>query len=228
MPKSLADGKTKFTVLTTAPALPGAPTLTELNAGIQAAANILASDFTFGATDSDTVGERSLADKNNVNALSASNYTAGITVFRYFDTTTGVVATSEDTLFTAVKAKGTELWCYARKMGKDAGDAWASTDEIYLGAKVITDEPAPPSDLGGYIKFRVPMQVQAAYPFITAGPAPAAWAATTAYTVGTAVTTGGGTLQCIDAGTSAASAPTLPASVGGTVVDGSVTWQRIA
>lgn len=228
MPRSLADGKTKFTICTTKPALPGSPTITELNAGIQAAANILASDFTFGATDSDKVAERSLADKNNANALSASNYSAGVTAFRYFDAVTGVVAPSEDTLFTALKAKGTELWCYARRTGKDATAAWVATDEIFLGAKVITDGPTPPSDLGGYIKFRVPMEVQEAYPFITAGPAPAAWAATTAYTVGTAVTTGGGTLQCIDAGTSGGSAPTLPASVGGTVVDGTVTWQRIA
>jgi hypothetical protein len=169
MPRSLADGKTKFSILTTAPANPAAPTITELNAGIQAAANILASDFTWGATDSDTVAERSLADKNNVNALAASNYTAGVTAFRYFDDTTGAPDPTEDTLFAALQEKGTELWCYARRTGKDAGDAWAATDEIFLGAMVITDEPQPPSDLGGYIKFRVPMQVQAAYPFIAAG-----------------------------------------------------------
>lgn len=168
MPRSLADGKTKFTVLTTEPANPASPTITELNAGIQAAANILASDFTWGAADSDTVAERSLADKNNVNAYAASNYTAGITPFRYFDETTGAPDPTEDALFDAVKEKGTELWCYARRTGKDAGAVWAATDEIYLGAKVITDEPQPPSDLGGYIKFRSPMQVQEAYPFIAA------------------------------------------------------------
>lgn len=168
MPRSLADGKTKFTVLTTEPADPTEPTITELNAGIQAAANILASDFTWGAADSDTVAERSLADKNNVNAYAASNYTAGITPFRYFDETTGAPDPTEDALFDAVKEKGTELWCYARRTGKDAGAAWAAADEIFLGAKVITDEPQPPSDLGGYIKFRSPMQVQEAYPFIAA------------------------------------------------------------
>lgn len=168
MPRSLADGKTKFTVLTTEPANPASPTITELNAGIQAAANILASDFTWGAADSDTVAERSLADKNNVNAYAASNYTAGITPFRYFDETTGAPDPTEDALFDAVKEKGTELWCYARRTGKDAGAVWAAADEIFLGAKVITDEPQPPSDLGGYIKFRSPMQVQEAYPFIAA------------------------------------------------------------
>jgi hypothetical protein len=166
MPRSLADGKTKFTLLTTAPANPAAPTATELNAGIQADPSILASDFVWGATDSDTVAEKSLRDKNNANALGASNYQAGITPFRYFDDATGAVAPTEDTVFAAVQEKGTQLWGYARRNGKDADAAWAASDEIFLGAEVITDEPQPPSDLGGYIKFRVPMQVQKAYPFI--------------------------------------------------------------
>jgi hypothetical protein len=131
MPRSLADGKTKFTVLVAKPVNPLLPTITELNAGIQAAANILASDFTWGAADSDTVAERSLADKNNVNAYAASNYTAGITPFRYFDETTGAPDPTEDALFDAVKEKGTELWCYARRTGKDAGAAWAAADEIF-------------------------------------------------------------------------------------------------
>jgi len=168
MPRSLADGKTKFSILTTAPANPAAPTITELAAGIQAAANILASDFTWGAADSDTVAEKSLADKNNVNAYAASNYNAGVTVFRYFDETTGAPDATEDALFAAVQDKGTELWCYARRTGKDAGAAWAATDEIFLGGMVITDEPQPPSDLGGYIKYRAPMQMQQAWPFIAA------------------------------------------------------------
>ncbi len=171
MPRSLADGKTKLTVLTTAPADPENPTATELEAGIQADPNVLASDFLFGATDSDTVGEKSLRDKNNANALGASNYQAGITVFRYFDEMTGAVDPAEDELFEAVKLKGTELWVYARKSGKDAADVWEAADEFYLGALVITDEPQPPSDLGGYVKFRVPMQVQTAWPFGAVGPA---------------------------------------------------------
>lgn len=172
MPRSLADGHTKFTILTTAPADPAAPTATELNAGVDASDHILASDFTWGATDSDKVQEKSLATINNVNALGPSNYQAGITPFRYFDATTHNADATADETFAAVQTKGTELWCYARRNGKLSTDTWAASDEIFLGADVITDDPQPPSDLGGYIKYRVPMEVQEAYPFITVATGP--------------------------------------------------------
>lgn len=53
------------------------------------------------------------------------------------------------------------------------------------------------------------------------------WAATTAYTLGTAVELAGGQeIVVTTAGTSGASAPTAPGSIGGTVTDGTVTWTR--
>lgn len=166
MPKSLADGRTKFTILTDEPANPEAPTAAELNAGIDASCNILASDFVWGATDSDKVNEPALCEDSNANALSRSNYQAGVTPFRYFDEITKNPDAVEDAVFAALKTKGTEVWGYARKTGKKASEVWAAGDEIYFGAKVLTDEPQPPSDQGGYIKFRVPMEVQEGYPFI--------------------------------------------------------------
>lgn len=55
-----------------------------------------------------------------------------------------------------------------------------------------------------------------------------AWAASTTYAAASNVKVGAGILQATVAGTSAASAPTLPGSVGGTVTDGGVTWRRIS
>lgn len=61
-------------------------------------------------------------------------------------------------------------------------------------------------------------------------PAPA-WQATHAYVVGDLVSVGTGpvkTLRCTTPGTSGASVPTAPGSVGGTVIDGTVGWTRTA
>lgn len=56
-----------------------------------------------------------------------------------------------------------------------------------------------------------------------------AWAATTAYVQGATVKLAGGSrLEATTAGTSAGSAPAAPATIGGTVVDGGVTWTRIS
>lgn len=167
MPRSLADGHTKFIILTQEPANPAAPTVAELEAGIDASCAILNSDFTFGAADSDKVQEKALCTENNANSLGPSNYTAGITLFRYFDATnTGQADAVADAAFAACKVKGTELWCYGRRTAKKSTDAVAAEDELFLGAHVLVDEPQPPSDLGGYIKMRAPMEIQDAWPFI--------------------------------------------------------------
>ena len=167
MPKSLAQGRVKVAILTTAPANPAAPTLAELNAGINAACAILASDFALSAADSDKVAEAALCDAANVNALGAGNYTIGLTIFRFFNgASLGQADATADVLFTAAKTKGTTLWIYPRKTGKLETAAWAAGDEIYLGAEFLTDTPQDQS--GGFIKFRVPGEVQKAYPFIAA------------------------------------------------------------
>lgn len=165
MPKSLADGHIKFTILTTAPANPDAPTALELNAGIDASCNILKSDFAWTAADSDKIAEPALCATNNANSLGASNFSGGVTPFRYF-ATGGAPDPTEDAVFAAMQDKGTELWCYARKNGKLYSADWATADEIYLAGHVLTDEPQAPSETGGYIKFRVPLEFQEGWPFI--------------------------------------------------------------
>lgn len=169
MPRSLADGHIKFIICTQEPADATAPLASELAAGIDASDRILASDFTFGATDSDKVQEKSLAAQNNANAIAASNFAAAFTAFRYFDALTGAPDPAGDVVHDACKVKGTELWCYARKTGKKSTDPVEAADELFLGAHVITDNPQPPTDLGGYIKERIPCEVQDAWPFIEVG-----------------------------------------------------------
>lgn len=164
----LADGRTKFSVLTTKPINPALPLLTELNAGIDASCKVLQDNFNFGPTDSDKIAEKALCSTGNSNSLGASNGQAGFTIWRFFATSggSGGFDTTDDALFAAVKQKGSSLWLYARRTNKLATEAWAASDEIYYGAAVVTDTPQPP-DGGGFIKYRVPCEVQDAWPFIT-------------------------------------------------------------
>lgn len=167
MPKSLADGHIKFTILLDEPVDPANPTAAELNAGMDISCNVLKSDFTWTAGDSDKFAEPELCATNNANAIGAGNFTGGFTVFRYFDEVTGAVDLAEDEVYQAVKAKGTRIWGYARENGKLATAAWASGDEIYLGMEALTDTPQRPEP-GGFIKRRIPLEPQKGWPDIAA------------------------------------------------------------
>lgn len=167
MPRSLADGRTKFTLLTTKPANPSAPTVAELEAGIDASCAVLASDFNFGAAASDKLNEGALCEDSNAQTSTRSNYVAGFTVFRYFDSQGESALDEGDDVFQAVKVKGTTLWAYARRTPKRSTDPWEAGDEIFHGAEISTDNLTPPSDMGGWIKWRQDADTQAGYPFIT-------------------------------------------------------------
>lgn len=158
MPKSLADGHRKFTLLTTAPANPLLPTATELNAGIDASCQVLASDFSWGATDSDSVSEAALCEDANSATPGRSNWQAGVTFFRYFDTADKQAEVSEETGYQAAKAKGTTLYGYLRENGKKQAETWAADDEATF-IEVVTDRPQN-MDGTGFIKRRVPMLTQ--------------------------------------------------------------------
>lgn len=169
MPRVLADGKVKFTILTTAPVDPEAPTAAELNAGIDLSCKVLASDFEFGPTDSETIDEGALCDEGAAVAYGRSNYGAGFTLWRYY-LEAGGIDTTEDAGFEAVKSKGATLWGYKRMTDKKATEDWADGDEIAFGAEFTNDNPQ--AQTGGWQKYRVPGQVQKGYPFIEVAPAP--------------------------------------------------------
>lgn len=166
MARVLADGKTKFTVLTTAPENPAAPTATELNAGIDLSCDILSSDFTWTPTASDTVDEKALCATGNSVVFGSSNYDLGVTLWRQFDATTGAPDTANEAGWAALKEKGTTVWAYARESGKDSTEDWAADDETYLGGEVVTDLPTR-TDGTGFIKRRVILGAQRMHDNIT-------------------------------------------------------------
>lgn len=162
---TLADAMKKVSVMSTAPADMAAPTVTELTAGIDAAPRIVKSDFALGPTGSDTVDEVPLATKGNGKAWGPSNYEGSMSVFRYFDPSTGApetggAGTVGDALFQAVKTKGTTLWIAVRETSKDSTDPWLASDEVQV-YEVMTDDPQN-DDGTGYIKKVVKLSVLSA------------------------------------------------------------------
>lgn len=170
MPRVLAEGRTKFTILTTAPANPAAPTAAELSAGIDASCKVAKNGFSWTMADSETVDDSELCVSDNAVAPGKDNASLSFVVYRYY-LNAGGVDTANDTLFAAVKTKGTTLWGYARATEKLATAAWAATDAIYLGAEFWVDWPQYDQSGGGWQKFTVPCKANKTYPnIVVAGP----------------------------------------------------------
>lgn len=165
MPRSLASEGIKFTILTTKPADPAAPTATELNAGIDASCKVSRENFSWTPADSDTVDDPELCSTSKAVAPSYDNYNLSMQVYRYWLDEGGVDPTA-DALFAAIKDKGTTLWGYTRHTAQPYSDDWAAGDPIDLGAEFWTDWPQDPYG-GGWLKYRVPVHANAGWPQIT-------------------------------------------------------------
>lgn len=164
--KTAADGKKKLALLTTEPANPDAPTAAELNAGIDISCNVLDSDLNWTNTASATFDEKPACAKGQSLALGASNYDLGLTFLREWLEAGGPDIAGGDAGYQAVKTKDSTVWIYVRETDKDSDEAWAATDEIYLGGEVKSDSPARVNN-DGNIKRRVPFLPQRMYENIT-------------------------------------------------------------
>lgn len=169
MPKSLADGRIKISIMTAKPVDPYKTTVAELNAGIDAACRIVSTDYNLGATASETVNEKALCQEGNATTPTTSNYEGSFTVFRYFDPVTGKAESAAtgpggdvgDAVFQALKMKGSRVWIAQRFTSKKSTDAWAAGDEIEV-FEVVTDNPQS-AGAEGYIKKKISLFVQDAW-----------------------------------------------------------------
>lgn len=157
MPRALAEGKTKVALLTVKPADPYAPTVTELEAGLDISCAVMSSDYSVGAAASETVDEKPLCVEGAAVTFGASNATIEFTLFREFNEDGSPVEPADDEIgdaaFQAVKEKGARLWIYQRETNKKSRDAWEAGDEVE-GFEFITDNPQQ-VDRTGFIKKRV-------------------------------------------------------------------------
>src|SRR3954466_1825972 len=128
MPKTLADGRTRLVALTTKPANPSAPTVTELTAGVDLSCKVLKSDYRLSPVASDTVADSELCSEGNAVVYGASNYEGTVTPFRYPDPD-GQPDATEDEPYETLRTKGTYLWLVERE-GPHYDEPFAAGDEV--------------------------------------------------------------------------------------------------
>lgn len=163
--KTLADGKTKLVILTTAPADPSAPTVAELAAGTDVSTMVAKSGTRVSATGSDTVNDSPLSASSNAVVYGASNYEGAVVPYWLLDPVDGSYTAGDNAAFEALTPKGTVVWFVLREgPGFDLAMVAADVVDVY---KIITDNPQKPTETGAYIKRTIPVAVQAAYEHVT-------------------------------------------------------------
>lgn len=112
-------------------------------------------------------------------------------------------------------------------MGLFGNDVPTAAQPLYRGILTIGRKPSLGGEIGssGY-EFEFEWKLEGE-PVKDTGVYPA-WMASTAYTLGARVKVGAAVLEATIAGTSGATSPTPPATVGLTVVDGGVTWKKVS
>ncbi|MFI8778224.1 hypothetical protein ACIGH6_14225 [Brachybacterium paraconglomeratum] len=166
MPKSKAEGREKWILLSAPPADPTAVTLTEATAGIDASCALSSADSRISAAASATFSDPAICDEIAVTEFGQSNYEGNIAPFRFWsdDGTSEVGSEGQvrDEVFQAVKEKDTELYILLRDTSKLSRDALEVGDEYEL-YQVVTDTPQRPSSREGYQKRIVPLAIRNAW-----------------------------------------------------------------
>jgi hypothetical protein len=158
MPRTLADKRERWVILTTAPTDPEAVSAVEAEAGIRAECALLASETRLSPTASDTINEQSFCESANAPTPTNGNAEGNLAVFRFLDPDTGLPVTLEDAIFSALIPKGTEV--HILKSKGPLHTAEFVDGHPYDLYRVITDNKQDPTQRGGYIKDMVPLLVQ--------------------------------------------------------------------
>lgn len=168
MPKSKAEGREKWMLLSAPPADPTAVTLTEAQAGIDASCAIAAADSRISAAASATFSDPAVCDEIAVTEFGQSNFEGNIAPYRFFDEEgasevgTGSDSEVRDEVYQMLKDKDTQLYVLLRDTSKRSREDLASGDEYEL-YQVVTDEPQRPSSREGYQKRIVPLAIRNAW-----------------------------------------------------------------
>lgn len=166
MARMLSAGRTKVTLLTAAPADPGAPTVAELNGGLDISPLIPRSLFNWTTAEPNKESDTALSAQFETQVPIEKTYDLKFGLYRSFDEVSGGFDATEEAAFEAVKEMSSTVWVYARRTDKLSGDAWAAADEIYLGGEVTSDGARLVHD--GYQKYEIGFSPVDMYEFIAA------------------------------------------------------------
>lgn len=165
MPRSLADGKRRISIGTTAPAagfLSTTPaTVDEADAATLASGRILTSDYNLLPQASDEIDEKDFEASGNAKGIGNRNFAGGLTLFRYFNSSGVSEAVYDDVndLLVTAANDGTLVYVYERMTNKASTAAYATGDEITV-IECLVDVPATPVETSGYIKRRFELKPQ--------------------------------------------------------------------
>lgn len=147
MPKMLADQNRKLTYVPSVVAYK-APTVTELNAGIDLQCLVTAADFQFGTTGEETKNEPALCSITNSALPGRITREIAMNFFRW----DGAL---EDVPWDTFTDAGINGFLYLR-IGKDHSTVWAAADKAQ-GGEVVSGSPMTQNPDGGtgFEKFRL-------------------------------------------------------------------------
>lgn len=139
------------------------PTLAELQASTQCSDRVFLNDTYFRATSSESITDPFLNGNPN-QAWGADNWEAQVAVARFFEE--GKPSVTEDTLFEAIRAKGsTNVWATRKGVAWDAEIEAGQEFSIFV---TTSDNPQEPQENTGYEKVISPQAVQQVALFVTA------------------------------------------------------------
>lgn len=156
-----ADKNIRISVMTVAPEDLGAPTVAELEAGMDATCVFAINGTRFSATASDTVTDPVFCEGVNSSTVGADNYEGSVALKLFFDADTKQYDADLNEIFEALRVKRSKVWV-AFRPGPEWDTAWAVGDMLSGVFEFETDNPQEPTDYTGDIKVVIPGQVKRA------------------------------------------------------------------
>ena len=136
---------------------PTGPTVTAFTTSTDFSCLLAANGTSLSATGSDKITDPSFCEGVNSGAFANSNYEGAIVPFVMLDSTTGAYNIADNAAFEMFKVKNTIAYLWVREGVPSTTTAAAG--QLVSCYEVRSDTPQRQSDLNGYIKRTIPLDV---------------------------------------------------------------------